>query len=59
MPGALVAAFQSPAARTESRREKIAVESRALATLRDILLPKLMSGELSVGNAVSGMEKRE
>ena len=28
------------------------LESRTLATLRDTLLPKLLSGELSVGNAV-------
>ena len=33
------------------RRLNPATQSRTLATLRDPLLPKLLSGELSVGNA--------
>ena len=32
------------------QREQLALESRTLATLRDTLLPKLLSGELSVVN---------
>ena len=34
------------------RRLNPAIPSRALATLRDTLLPKLLSGELSVADAV-------
>jgi type I restriction enzyme S subunit len=32
-------------------------ESRTLATLRDTLLPKLLSGELRVGDAAQQLEK--
>jgi type I restriction enzyme, S subunit len=47
-PTKLVAAFNGLATQIESRREEMVVESRTLATLRDALLPKLISGELRV-----------
>ena len=34
------------------------IQSRTLATLRDTLLPKLLSGELSVTNAVHSSKKK-
>jgi type I restriction enzyme, S subunit len=50
-PTELVAAFDSVAVGSERRREEMVSESRTLATLRDALLPKLISGELRVQDA--------
>ena len=47
---ALVEAFDAMASCSEHRREQTVRESRTLTTLRDQLLPKLVSGELSVKN---------
>jgi type I restriction enzyme S subunit len=45
-PKNLVAAFDSVAVQAARRREELVSESRALAALRDTLLPRLISGEL-------------
>ncbi len=50
-PGDLVVAFSNFAGQVESRREEMVIESRMLASLRDALLPKLISGELRVQDA--------
>jgi type I restriction enzyme S subunit len=50
-PRALVAVFNDFVTQIESRREEMVVESRTLATLRDTLLPKLISGEMRVKDA--------
>jgi len=47
-PQPLVTAFDRFATQAEGRREEMVAESRILATLRDTLLPKLISGELRV-----------
>jgi type I restriction enzyme S subunit len=50
-PARLVAAFSELAERTRRRQEEMTEESRTLATLRDTLLPKLISGELRIRDA--------
>jgi type I restriction enzyme S subunit len=50
-PGALVAAFDSIALKAEQRREETVLECRTLSALRDALLPKLISGDLTVRDA--------
>jgi type I restriction enzyme S subunit len=47
-PTALVSLFDSLAVTVERRREEMISESRTLATLRDTLLPTLVSGQLRV-----------
>jgi type I restriction enzyme S subunit len=47
-PSPLVSVFTTLALHVERRREEMISESRALAALRDALLPKLLSGELRV-----------
>ena len=47
-PGAAIAAFGEYAAAWDSRIRINTSESRALAAMRDTLLPKLLSGEMSV-----------
>lgn len=47
-PGAAIAAFDKCAAQYDSRIRTNTAESRALAAIRDTLLPKLLSGEVSV-----------
>jgi type I restriction enzyme, S subunit len=47
----LVKAFERRVLPIDSRIEIIAFESRTLATLRDSLLPRLISGELRVKTA--------
>ena len=47
-PGALVEAYDALAANAGRRCEEILSESDTLATLRDRLLPKLISGELPI-----------
>ncbi|MDA8186155.1 MAG: restriction endonuclease subunit S, partial [Actinomycetota bacterium] len=50
-PRHLVEAFEGPATRLLSRTLQCRRESRTLAGLRDVLLPKLISGELWVADA--------
>ena len=47
-PGPLIEAFGALAANASQRCEELLLESRTLASLRDLLLPKLMSGELRI-----------
>ncbi len=47
-PTQLVIAFSTIAETSRIRQDKILVESHTLATLRDALLPKLVSGEVGV-----------
>lgn len=56
-PDALVAAFSKLAIRIESRREEMVLESRTLGTVRDALLPKLISGELRLKDAARFVER--
>jgi type I restriction enzyme S subunit len=49
-PPALAKAYSETVAPWFEQRIKLAEQSRTLATLRDTLLPKLLSGELSVSN---------
>ena len=46
------------AEREAIRRLNPAIPSRTLATLRDMLLPKLLSGELSVTETTGGLSAR-
>jgi len=50
-PQPLVATFDSLASNVEQRSEAVVAESRVLTGLRDLLLPKLISGELRVQDA--------
>lgn len=52
-PPQVVAAFDAHAALWFRRIRQSGFETRTLATLRDTLLPKLLSGELSVGDMVA------
>ncbi len=47
-PRTIIEAFDTLALDLEQRRERIVRESHSLGILRDVLLPKLVSGELSV-----------
>jgi len=49
-PKAIQSAFDAFDSRIESKIANNRIQSRTLATLRDTLLPKLLSGELSVVN---------
>ncbi|MBF0185918.1 MAG: restriction endonuclease subunit S [Magnetococcales bacterium] len=55
-PQALVAVFDSIATSFALRREKNETESRDLATTRDLLLPKLITGEIRVRDAEMAVE---
>jgi type I restriction enzyme S subunit len=57
--GDLIDAFGTRAAPSMERIRAGLVESRTLAALRDVLLPKLISGELRVKNAERFLEARE
>ena len=50
-PRALVEAFDLLASCAEQRREQAVCESRTLTVVREALLPKLVSGEMRVGDA--------
>ena len=50
-PAGLVKVFGELASASEARRETLVTESRTLATMRDALLPKLVSGELRIKDA--------
>lgn len=50
-PRTLIAAFDGLTAQIEARSGGMVTESRTLAALRDVLLPKLLSGEIRVKDA--------
>lgn len=56
-PASVMQAFGSMADPLIQRIIRNAAESRTLATLRDLLLPRLMSGELRVRDAEAAVEK--
>ncbi len=47
-PRALIQAFENHAAAMYARKRAVEIESATLAKLRDTLLPKLISGKISV-----------
>jgi type I restriction enzyme S subunit len=55
-PRQLVTAFDSVASTVFVKMQKIVLESRTLVTLRDTLLPKLLSGEIRVKDAEKVVE---
>ena len=55
-PPALAKAYSDKVAPWFEQRIKLAEQSRTLATLRDTLLPKLLSGELSVAEATGNRD---
>jgi type I restriction enzyme S subunit len=54
---AIIEAFETMVAPIDSRIEATERESRTLAALRDALLPKLISGEIRVGDAERFLER--
>ena len=50
-PGPLVEEFDALAMNARQRCEELLLESRTLAALRDLLLPKLISGEIRLRDA--------
>ena len=52
----LLAAFDRSVAATFDRAFANTLESRTLATLRDTLLPKLLSGELPISIAINAIK---
>lgn len=56
-PDAVLRIFESLASRLYQRLANNARESRAITTLRDALLPKLISGELRVRDAERFLER--
>ena len=57
-PPALAKAYSDKVAPWFEQRIKLAQQSRTLATLRDTLLPKLLSGELSVEQTTASLSAR-
>jgi len=55
-PGALITTFDGLAIQIEARREEMVAESRTLASIRDALLPKLLSGQVQVKDAEKLLE---
>jgi type I restriction enzyme S subunit len=55
-PSIFVQKFDEFARQVEARREEMVAESATLASLRDTLLPKLISGELRVKDAEKRVE---
>ena len=55
-PATLVEAFDALAANVGQRCEEMLSESRTLAALRDLLLPKLISGEIRLREAEKAVE---
>ena len=56
-PGSLVEAFEALAVNATQRCEELLLESRTLASLRDLLLPQLISGELRIKDGERLMER--
>ena len=52
----IVALLESQVAPLDERIRKNVSESRTLAQTRDLLLPKLMSGEIRLAEAEKGLE---
>lgn len=50
-PRSLVDAFSTLATTARRRQEEMIIESKTLAALRDVPLPKLISGELRIRDA--------
>ena len=57
--GDLVRAFTDVVSPAQKKKDQHDAESRALAQLRDTLLPKLISGELRIADAEKFMERAE
>ena len=57
-PTALIEAFEDLVRATLERLRSALIQSRTLSTLRDTLLPKLISGELRVADAERVVEAR-
>ena len=57
-PTALIEAFEDLVRATLERLRSALIQSRTLSTLRDTLLPKLISGELRVADAARVVEAR-
>ena len=55
-PEPLVEAFEALAANARQRCEELLLESRTLAGLRDLLLPKLISGDIRLRDAEKAVE---
>ena len=55
-PGPLVEEFGALAVNARQRCEELLLESRTLASLRDLLLPKLISGEIRLRDAEKAVE---
>ena len=55
-PGPLVETFEALAANARQRYEELLLESRTLAALRDLLLSKLISGEIRLRDAEKTVE---
>ena len=55
-PRPLVGAFDALAMNARQRCEELLLESRTLASLRDLLLPKLISGEIRLRDAEKAVE---
>ena len=55
-PELLKDAYEAEVGAMDAQIRNIVAENQTLATLRDTLLPRLMSGELSVGNAKKELE---
>lgn len=58
-PRQLVLAFDSLASKVEQRREEMVSETRTLVTLRDALLPKLISCELRISDSDAILTRAE
>ena len=56
-PSHVVEAFEALATNVRHRCEELLLESRTLASLRDLLLPKLISGELRIKDGERLMER--
>ena len=54
--GPLIEAFDALATNARQRCEELLLESRTLASLRDLLLPKLISGEIRLRDAEKAVE---
>ena len=55
-PGLLIEAFGELAVNVRQRCEELLLESRTLASVRDLLLPKLISGEIRLRDAEKTVE---
>ena len=56
-PRNTIEAFDTAVKPMFARKESVEVENQTLAALRDTILPRLMSGELRVGEASQQVEE--